>query len=130
MGIFLPRSKKAKAASILMAGFLFVSALSPHVASAQSAFDDPREEGVVSAPDLVASATQIDGGVLPIGGSAQIVVLFQNKGSQPVIVGDVNLYPSSSVTAQVGMNQCSSAPLPAGAECAITLSVSALQAGA
>lgn len=130
MGIFLSRCKKTKTASLVMAGLLFCAAFSPVASYAQSAFEDPQEVGVVSVPDLVASSSQIDGGILPIGGSAQIVVLFQNKGSEPVMVGDVNLYPSSSVTAQVGMNQCSSAPLPAGAECAITLSVSALQAGA
>ncbi len=110
--------------------FLLVIGAFSAPAFAQSAFDDPDEQGIVRVPNLVASSSSIDGGVLTIGSSAQVVILFQNDGTEPVIVGDVNLYPSSSVTAEVSLNQCSIAPLPSQAECAVTISITALQAGA
>ncbi len=71
----------------------------------------------------------VDGGSIPIGSTSQVVVLFRNEGAQPVETGKINLYPSSNVSASVSLNQCSASALPAGAECAIALSVKGLQAG-
>lgn len=71
----------------------------------------------------------IDGGAIPIGATAQVVVLFRNEGGQPVETGTIRLYPSSTVSAIVSLNQCENEPLPSGAECAIALSVKGLQAG-
>lgn len=78
---------------------------------------------------LVPVTPTIDGGAIPIGATAQVVVRFRNEGGQPVQTGTIRLYPSSTVTAQVSLNQCKDEPLPSGAECAIALSVKGLQAG-
>jgi hypothetical protein len=78
---------------------------------------------------LVPVNEEVDGGKLPIGATAQVVVRFRNDGSQPVETGLIRLYPSSTVSASIALNQCEEAPLAAGAECAIALSVKGLQAG-
>lgn len=41
----------------------------------------------------------------------------------------IQLYPSSTVSGTVSLNQCSQEPLPAGAVCAIAISVKGLQSG-
>lgn len=79
---------------------------------------------------LVPVNGNIDGGTIPMGASAQVVVLFRNEGARPVETGKINLYPSSNVAATISLNQCSVEPLPSGAECAVALSVKGLQAGA
>lgn len=78
---------------------------------------------------LVPVEAQVDGGTVPMGATAQVVVLFRNEGAQPVETGQINLYPSSTVSANVSLNQCSKEPLPAGAECAVAIAVKGLQAG-
>lgn len=103
----------------------------PFGASAQYAgFEDPG--AAVSgggSGGLVPVSPSVDGGAIPIGATAQVVVRFRNEGGQPVQTGTIRLYPSSTVTAQVSLNQCKDEPLPSGAECAIALSVKGLQAG-
>ncbi|NCC21541.1 MAG: choice-of-anchor D domain-containing protein [Alphaproteobacteria bacterium] len=96
---------------------------------AQSAFDDPSAKVAGGAGGLIPVNPSVDGGAIPIGASAQIVVLFRNEGGRPVQTGEINLYPSSTVSASVALNQCSREPLPPGAECAIALSVKGLQPG-
>jgi len=78
---------------------------------------------------LVPVESAIDGGSIPIGASAQVVVLFRNEGAQDVETGLINLYPSSNITAEISLNQCATG-LPSGAECAIAISIKGLQAGA
>ena len=78
---------------------------------------------------LVPVVPSVDGGIIPIGSTAQVVVRFRNDGSQAVETGLIRLYPSSNVSAEVTLNQCQEEPLPSGAECAIALSVKGLQAG-
>lgn len=107
---------------------LFVFALTGE-ARAQSAFFDPSEKVAGGAGGLVPVNDSVDGGAIPIGATAQIVVLFRNEGGRPVETGDINLYPSSTVSAAVSLNQCSQEPLPPGAECAMALSVKGLQPG-
>jgi len=82
-----------------------------------------------SGPNLKATVDKIAAGTVTVGSTSFVVVLFSNDGVSPVTVGDVNLYPSSTVSAAVSLNQCSKAPLPPGANCAITVAVSGLQAG-
>jgi len=72
----------------------------------------------------------VDGGIIPIGGTSQVVVLFRNEGAQPVETGKINLYPSSNASAEVSLNQCAEGPLASGAECAIAISVKGLRTGA
>ena len=82
------------------------------------------------AAGLVPVEPNVDGGSIPNGATSQVVVLFRNSGARPVEVGKINLYPSSNVSASVSLNQCAGAPLTAGAECAVAISVKGLQAGA
>lgn len=79
---------------------------------------------------LVPVDSGIDGGTIPMGATAQVVVLFRNEGARPVETGKINLYPSSNVAVSVSLNQCSVEALPSGAECAVAVSVKGLQAGA
>lgn len=121
-------------------GFVFVACLSAGLAHAQSVgapayaqypgFDDPGATSVVGGGGgLVASNPTIDGGTVPMGASAQVVVLFRNEGSQPVETGLIRLYPSSTVSAAIALDQCKEEPLSPGAECAVALTVKALQSG-
>lgn len=94
-------------------------------------FDDPgSRQTATGGGGLIAVEGAVDGGTVPIGATAQVVVRFRNEGSQPVETGLIRLYPSSTISAAVALNQCEEAALPAGAECAIALSVKGLQAGA
>ena len=79
---------------------------------------------------LIPVEANVDGGSIPMGATAQVVVLFRNEGAQPVETGEIKLYPSSNVSAVVSLNQCSTEPLSSGAECALAISVKGLQAGA
>lgn len=104
------------------------------VPAGATAFDDPGSRtasgGAASADvGLVPVKPDTDGGEISVGGSQQVVVLFRNTMTQPIEIGAVNLYPSSTVTASVAMNDCVKEPLPSGAECPIALSVSAFQTG-
>lgn len=72
---------------------------------------------------------KVDGGNIPLGATSQIVILFRNDGGQPIETGKINLYPSSTVSASVSLDQCGGEPIPAGAECAVAVSVKGLQAG-
>ena len=111
----------------------FCSVFSASAAVAQyPGFGDPgaRSAGGGGTSDgLVAVSPAVDGGTIPIGATAQVVVRFRNDGSQPAETGLIRLYPSSTVSGTVSLNQCEEAPLASGAECAIALSVKGLQAG-
>lgn len=107
--------------------------LTAPAAYAQTAgFNDPGARGATggAAGDIVPVAPQVDGGDITVGASAQVVVLFRNDSGHPVQTGAIQLYPSSTVSASVALNQCAAEDLPAGAVCAIGLSVKGLQAGA
>ncbi|MCB9991954.1 MAG: choice-of-anchor D domain-containing protein [Rhodospirillales bacterium] len=100
-------------------------------AAAQPAgFTDPgaRTSGGASG-DLTPVQGQVDGGSITVGATAQVVVLFRNDSGRPVQTGAIQLYPSSTVSASVALNQCAAEDLPAGAVCAVGISVKALQAG-
>jgi hypothetical protein len=78
---------------------------------------------------LVAVNENIDGGSIPTGATAQVVVRFRNDGPKPIETGIIRLYPASTVSAVVSMNQCKEEPLMPEAECAIALQVKGLQPG-
>ena len=95
-----------------------------------TAFDDPASRTAGGGGNgLVPVESLIDGGVISIGSTAQVVVLFRNEGTRNVSTGVINLYPSSNVSPTVTLNQCAQEPLPGGAECAVAISVKGLQAG-
>lgn len=115
-----------------MGAFLTLSAASP--ALAQSAFDDPGARAVAGGrtgalADLVPTTPMIDAGNISIGATAQVVVMFRNDSGRALETGAINLYPSSTVSATISLNECSTEPLPPGAVCAVGLSVQGLQAG-
>ncbi len=104
----------------------------PLVSHAQyPGFDDPGAglSGQGGSGGLIAVNPTIDGGAIPIGATAQVVVLFRNEGGAPVETGSIRLYPSSTVSAEVTLNQCREEPLGPGAECAVALSIKGLQSG-
>lgn len=127
----LPMGQAVRRA-ILCASLVLASTLSPVSAFAQSGFDDPGSRGggvQGGSGGLVAVKSSTEGGSIAMGSAAQIVLLFRNEGSQPITTGAINLYPSSSVSASIVLNQCVQEPLPSGAECAVALSVKGLQPG-
>ncbi|PZO87712.1 MAG: hypothetical protein DI626_03395, partial [Micavibrio aeruginosavorus] len=110
---------------------MFVAALAlPHVANAQSAFDDPGARNASGAGgDLVTVSEKVEAGGVAMGSSSQVVVLFKNEDSKPIKTGAINLYPSSNISATVGENQCSGAAIEPGEVCAISVQVKGLQEG-
>jgi hypothetical protein len=101
-------------------------------ALAQSAFGDPPTRGGTgqqAVGDLVPVTPNIDGGEISVGSTSQIVVLFRNDSGRPLQTGAIQLYPSSTVTASVALNNCNQEELPASAVCAVSISVKGLQAG-
>lgn len=116
----------------LVSTVIFLSALPLPVRAQYPGLDAPgtRVSGG-SAIGIAPVEAQVDGGAVPVGATAQVVVRFRNEGAQPVQTGQINLYPSSNVTAEVSLNQCQGGDgLPSGAECAVAVSVKGLQAGA
>lgn len=115
---------------------LFVSALFSLGAASPAwaqypGFGDPgvRSSSSGGADGLVPVQDNVDGGTVPIGATAQVVVRFRNSGAQPIQTGLIRLYPSSTVSAVVSLNQCEEGSLPPDAECAVALSVKGLQSG-
>lgn len=119
--------------SIFLFSALCLSVLLPFGgARAQSdrGFGDPnRAAAGGQAGDLVPQNPAVEGGEVPTGGEAKVVVLFRNDSGQPITTGAIQLYPSSTVSAAVGLNQCVQEPLPPGAVCAVAVGVKGLQAG-
>lgn len=101
-------------------------------AAAQSAFGDPPSRGgtgTTSGGDLVPVQAVIDGGTISVGATSQVVVLFRNDSGRPLQTGAIQLYPSSTVSANAALNSCNQEELAAGAVCAVSVSVKGLQAG-
>ncbi len=108
--------------------------LSPMAMSAAhaDALGDPQARGVgtTSGDGLSAVEEEVKAGEITVGSAAQVVVKFKNASSKDVQVGQINLYPSSTVSADVALNECGGKEaLPAGAECAIVVSVKGLKVG-
>jgi hypothetical protein len=98
-------------------------------ALAQSAFGDPQEQVAESGSGLIAVEEDVAAGSIPVGSTAQVIVRFRNESARPIEFRDVRLYPSSTISADVGVNECAQEPLTSGAECAIIISVKGLQPG-
>lgn len=99
-------------------------------ASAQGAFEDPGSKGAsATGGDMVAVEPKIDAGAVALGSSSQAVILLRNNDTKALTLGDISLYPSSNVSANVAENQCAAEPLAPQAVCAVALSVKGLQSG-
>lgn len=97
--------------------------------NAQSAFGDPAEQVAEGGGGLKAVETDIDAGSVPVGSTSQVIVRFKNESARPIEFRDINLYPSSTISSAVGVNECATEPLASGAECAIIVSIKGLQPG-
>ncbi len=120
-------------AQLLTLACLFFVTLSPSQSFASAGFFDPGRgsSGNSSASGgLTPTSDEFDGGAITVGSTGQAVTLFRNEGGRPVSIKGVKLYPSSTVSASVSSDGCSSNPLPGGAECPIIISVKGLQTGA
>lgn len=124
---------KIRAAFLAVLALCVVFAAQGAFAQGPAALSDPGARqgagGTAVGEGLVPVEPSVDGGAIPIGATAQVVVRFRNEGAQPVETGTIRLYPSSTVSATVSLDQCKEAPMATGAECAVALSVKALQSG-
>ena len=117
-------------------GFLICGLLLCTATTAQAtAFNDPgaragAAQAITGSDDIVPAEANVTGGSVSIGSSSQIVVLFRNESGRPMRTGAIQLYPSSTVSANVSLNQCGQDELPAGATCSIAILIKGLQPGA
>ncbi len=96
-----------------------------------TALNDPgaRGAGPAGTGTLVAVDDEIDAEEVTLGSFTQVVARFRNDSSKEIKVGQINLYPSSTVSALTTLDECGKEPLPAGAECAIVVSVKGIKTG-
>jgi len=117
----------------VLAGLAVVMIGSLGITKAYSnALGDPEARGVGSSSGdgLMAVETEVKAGEITVGSASQVVVKFKNASSKEVKVGAVNLYPSSTVSAEVALNECGGKDtLPVGAECAVVVTVKGLKTG-
>jgi hypothetical protein len=104
------------------------------VSHATNALGDPADRSSnlkTSTSGLSAVNVETKAGDITVGSTTQVVVRFRNDSSQEVRVGNIDLYPSSTVGAEVALNECITAkdPIPVGAECAVVVSVKGLKVG-
>lgn len=118
-------------ACLLVSTAMVMTAMPAH---ATNALGDPASRvtakgGVLGGLKAVEAETKA--GDITVGSTTQVVVKFRNESSQDVRVGAVSLYPSSTVSADVALNECGNGKdaIPAGAECAIVVSVKGLKIG-
>lgn len=98
-------------------------------AQAQTAFSDPADQVVEGGGGLMAVEQDIEAGTIPLGSTAQVIARFRNEGGRPIEFRDITLYPSSTVSSSISVNECITEPLSGGAECAVIISVKGLQPG-
>lgn len=101
---------------------------------ASNALGDPVVRGGGNAntlSGLTPVSAETKAGDVTVGSTTQVVVKFRNDSNQEIKVGNINLYPSSTVGAEIALNECSSIKdgIPANAECAIVVSVKGLKIG-
>lgn len=109
--------------------FSFLMIAMPIHVNAQSAFGDPTEQVAEGGGGLSAVESDIDAGAVPVGSTSQVIARFKNDSGRPIEFRDVKLYPSSTISANISVNECAQEPLASGAECAIIVSVKGLQPG-
>lgn len=124
----LPKNATVFTFLLLLCGLILAATPAP---AQFNAFKDPGPGGSAASQeiDFHAVAPTIQGGKVAVGATAYVVVMFKNQGSSSVKIGTVNLYPSSTVTAQIALNQCADADLPTDAQCAMTIAVMGRQSG-
>ena len=116
----------------VLASFAVLAVSTPSYAT--NALGDPANRGTLkggAASGLIPVQVETKAGDITVGSTTQVVIKFRNESSQGVKVGNVNLYPSSTVGAEVALNECNTGqePIPSGSECAIVVSVKGLKIG-
>lgn len=124
-----------KMVSLFVSCFLLMGSFWAAEVKAQTAFDDPSVATTTGRPgeaagDLIAVEPDVNGGAVSVGSSNQVVVLFRNEGKDDIDFQNIELYPSSNVSARVFNNECSKRALTPGGECPIVVTVQGVQAGA
>lgn len=70
---------------------------------------------------------EVKAGEITVGSTNQVVVRFRDDSSREVKMGQINLYPSSTVGSDVALDECGGEKvvraLQAGSECAVVVSV-------
>lgn len=96
-----------------------------------TALGDPaaRSAGNSASGGLVPVLAETKVGEITVGASSQVVVRFRNESSKDIAVTQVNLYPASTVSSEVALNECGGGALPAGAECAVVVNVKGVKVG-
>lgn len=119
----------------MLSAVVALSALSfPCHAAFADALGDPaaRSSGSSSGNGgLAAVETEVKAGEITVGSTNQVVVKFRNDSGKEIKIGQVDLYPSSTVGAEIALNECSDnkTVMIAGAECAMVVSVKGLKTG-
>lgn len=117
---------------LLVSTTIMMTAMPAH---ATNALGDPASRNVTTKGGGIAGLKAVEAetkaGDITVGSTTQVVVKFRNESSQEVRVGAVSLYPSSTVSTEVALNECGNGKdaIPAGAECAIVVSVKGLKIG-
>lgn len=111
--------------------FLTLAFLLAPLPARSTALDDPgsRVAAGTGSGGLVPVVPDIDGGEVTVGATAQIVVRFRNEASKDVKISQIDLYPSSTVTADVALDECTKQPLASGSECAFVIAVKGMKSG-
>lgn len=96
-----------------------------------SALSDPGARGgaATGTGGLVAVEDEIDAAEVTLGATTQVVVRFRNDSSKEIKIGQIDLYPSSTVSASLSLNECGKEPLAAGGECAAVILVKGIKTG-
>src|SRR3990167_4817542 len=130
---FINRNNKlAFMGCILLSSTMIMTSMPVH---ATNALGDPAIRSMNTKNGAIGGMKAVDtetkAGDITVGSTTQVVVKFRNESSQPIIVGAVSLYPSSTVSTEVALNECGNGKdaIPAGAECAIVVSVKGLKIG-
>lgn len=118
---------------VLLSSMIMMTAMPAY---ATNALGDPAGRTVNNKSGSIAGVKAVEAetkaGDITVGSTTQIVVKFRNESSQEIHVNGVSLYPASTVSAEVALNECggsSGDAIPAGAECAIVVSVKGLKIG-
>lgn len=123
------RLQRGGAVAALVAASVFVMA--DGAGALASALSDPGARGgtATGTGGLVAVENEIDADEVTLGATTQVVVRFRNDSSKEIKIGQIDLYPSSTVSASLSLNECGKEPLAAGGECAAVMLVKGIKVG-
>ncbi len=118
--------------NLILSAFSISLLLMPYTPALATALDDPANRvaaGGVAGGGLTPVDDEIDAGEVTIGSSAQVVMRFRNDSGKDIKISRIDLYPSSTVSASISVDECSSTPVVSGAECALVVNIKGLKNG-